>query len=167
MEEPAFAAWYETTFPALWAYVVRSVGDRTLADDIAQEAFVRLFQADTRGLQPPQLKAYVYRIATNLMHDHWRRSGREVQDDDAALEQPSPEGEENVALRLDVAQAFDQLAPNQRMLLWLAYVEGYGHRDIAGLMNLREKSVRVLLFRARHRLADLLRQVGIDGRDAR
>ncbi len=167
MDEPAFAAWYETTFPMLWAYVARSVGDRTLADDIAQEAFVRLFQADTSRLQPPQLKTYVYRIATNLVHDHWRRSGREVQDDHAALEQPNRESDDNVALRLDVAQAFDQLAPNQRMLLWLAYVEGYGHRDIAGLMNLREKSVRVLLFRARNRLANLLRQVGIDGRDTR
>jgi len=167
MEESAFAAWYETTFPALWAYVVRSVGDRTLADDIAQEAFVRLFQADTSGLQPPQLKAYVYRVATNLMHDHWRQSGREVHDDDAALEQPDQRGDENVELRLDVAQAFDQLAPNQRMLLWLAYVEGYGHREIAELMDLREKSVRVLLFRARHRLAGLLRAVGVDGKDTR
>jgi RNA polymerase sigma-70 factor, ECF subfamily len=162
MEESAFAAWYETTFPALWAYVVKSIGDATLADDIAQEAFVRLLQADTSKLHPPQVRAYLYRIATNLMHDHRRRAGREVHDDDATLEMPDPAGD-TAAVRLDVGDAFDRLPPNQRMLLWLAYVEGYGHREIAEMMGLREKSVRVLLFRARHRLAALL---GVDGKDA-
>lgn len=166
MEDPAFAAWYETTFPALWAYVVRSIGDATLTDDIVQEAFVRLLQADTSKLQAPQVRAYLYRIATNLMHDHRRRSGREVHDDDATLEIPDSE-RDNVAVRLDVGDAFDRLSPNQRELLWLAYVEGYGHREIAEMMGLREKSVRVLLFRARHRLAALLREAGVDGKDTR
>ncbi len=164
MEDSAFAAWYQTTYPALWAYVVKSIGDATLADDIAQEAFVRLLQADTSKLQAPQVKAYLYRIATNLMHDHRRRSGREVHDDEAALAMPDP-ADDKAAVRLDVGDAFDRLPPNQRMLLWLAYVEGYGHREIAQLMSLREKSVRVLLFRARHRLAGLLRQAGVDGKD--
>ena len=166
MEESAFAAWYETTFPALWAYVVRSIGDATLADDIVQEAFVRLLQANTSKLQAPQVRAYLYRIATNLMHDHRRRSGREVHDDDATLEIPDP-ADDNVAVRLDIGDAFDRLPSNQRELLWLAYVEGYGHREIAEMMGLREKSVRVLLFRARHRLAGLLRQAGVDGKDTR
>ena len=166
MEESALAVWYETTFPALWAYVVRSIGDATLADDIAQEAFVRLLQTDTSKLQAPQVRAYLFRIATNLMHDHRRRTGREVHDDDATLEMPDP-AVDTIAVRLDVGKAFDRLPPNQRMLLWLAYVEGYEHREIAGLMGLRENSVRVLLFRARHRLAGLLRQAGIDGKDTR
>ena len=166
MEESAFAAWYQTTFPALWAYVARGVKEGAVADDITQEAYVRLLQANTTRLEPPQLKAYLYRIATNLMHDHWRQSGREVQDDEAALERPDKR-DERPDLRLDVGQAFDKLSSSQRMLLWLAYVEGYGHRDIAGMMKLREKSVRVLLFRARNRFADLLRRVGIDREDGR
>ena len=74
---------------------------------------------------------------------------------------------QTVAVRLDVGKAFDRLPPNQRMLVWLAYVEGYEHREIARQMGLGEKSVRVLLFRARHRLAGLLRQVGVDGKDTR
>jgi len=166
MEEAAFASLYETTFPALWAYVARGVGEATVADDISQEAYVRLLQARTSGLDAPQLKAYLYRIATNLMHDHWRRSKREVHDDDAR-EQPDQAGDERLDLRLDVNEAFEELSPRQRTLLWLAYVEGYGHRDIAGAMDIREKSVRVLLFRARNRLAGLLRRMGIDGEDVR
>jgi RNA polymerase sigma-70 factor (ECF subfamily) len=166
MEESAFAAWYQATFPALWAYVARGVREGAVADDITQEAYVRLLQANTNGLDAPQLKAYLYRIATNLMHDHWRRSGREIRDDEAALERPVAAGDARLDLRLDVGEAFDKLSSSQRMLLWLAYVEGYGHRDIAGMMKLREKSVRVLLFRARNRLAALLQRGGIreDGR---
>jgi RNA polymerase sigma-70 factor (ECF subfamily) len=167
MEEAAFAALYEATFPALRAYVVKGVGEATVADDISQEAYVRLLQARTSGLGDPQLKAYLYRIATNLMHDHWRRSKREVHDDDAVRAQPDKTRDERVDLRLDVDEAFNKLSPGQRTLLWLAYVEGYGHRDIAGVMNLREKSVRVLLFRARNRLTGLLRRVGINGEDVR
>jgi len=167
MEESAFAALYQATFPALWAYVAKGVREGTVADDITQEAYVRLLQASTHSLSEQQLKAYLYRIATNLMHDHWRHSGREVQDDEAALERPDRASDQRLDLRLDVNEAFDQLAPNQRMLLWLAYVEGYGHRDIAGMMKIREKSVRVLLFRARNRLGDLLRRAGISREDGR
>ena len=167
MEEAAFASLYEATFPALWAYVVRGVGEAAVADDISQEAYVRFLQAKTSGLDAPQVKAYLYRIATNLMHDHWRRSKRDVHDDNDAREHPDPAGDERLDLRLDVNEAFEELSPRQRTLLWLAYVEGYGHRDIAGVMNIREKSVRVLLFRARNRLAGLLRRMGIDGEDVR
>jgi RNA polymerase sigma-70 factor (ECF subfamily) len=166
MEESAFAALYQATFPALWAYVAKGVRDGTVADDITQEAYVRLLQASTRSLNDLQLKAYLYRIATNLMHDHWRHSGREVQDDETALERPD-RSDPRLDLRLDVGQAFDQLSPSQRTLLWLAYVEGYGHRDIAGMMKVKEKSVRVLLFRARKRLGDLLRHMGIERGDGR
>ena len=167
MEESAFAALYQATFPALWAYVAKGVREGSVADDITQEAYVRLLTANTSRLDAPQVKAYLYRIATNLMHDHWRQSGREVQDDEAALERPDRRSDERLDLRLDVNEAFDQLSPSQQTLLWLAYVEGYGHRDIAGMMKVREKSVRVLLFRARSRLGDLLRHMGIERGDGR
>ena len=166
MEESAFAALYEATFPALWAYVVKGVEESTVADDITQDAYVRLLVANTSRLDAPQLKAYLYRIATNLMHDHWRHSERDVLNDEAAIDRPDTR-DERPDLRLDVGQAFDQLSSSQRMLLWLAHVEGYGHRDIAGIMKLREKSVRVLLFRARNRLGDLLRRAGISREDGR
>ncbi len=51
---------------------------------------------------------------------------------------------------------FKNLKPQERALLWLAYVEGYEHREIAGVLNLSTVSIKVLLFRARRRLAALL-----------
>jgi DNA-directed RNA polymerase specialized sigma24 family protein len=134
MEESAFAAWYETTFPALWAYVVKSIGDATLADDIAQEAFVRLLQTDTSKLQAPQVRAYLYRIATNLMHDPvWRRQGKH----DAMLI-PVPIGGRHRRRSLDVASLRRRLRPINGLLVARAR-RGGGHREIAGSIALREK----------------------------
>ena len=64
------------------------------------------------------------------------------------------------ALRVDMMRVFGQLKPQQRQLMWLAYVEGASHLEIATALGLRERSVRVLLHRARRRLAALLRATG-------
>jgi RNA polymerase sigma-70 factor, ECF subfamily len=165
MEEAAFASWYEATYRPLWAYVVKGVREGAVADDITQEAYVRLLQVDTAKLETRQMKAYLYRIATNLMHDHWRRGRREAPDDDVERERTAGVPDRGLDLSLDVHEAFERLSPNQRELLWLAYVEGFGHRDIARMTNVGERSVRVLLFRARSRFADLLRSMGIERSD--
>jgi RNA polymerase sigma-70 factor (ECF subfamily) len=52
---------------------------------------------------------------------------------------------------------FGELKPQQRQMLWLSYVEGSDHREIATALGVREGSVRVLLHRARKKLASLLK----------
>jgi len=59
-----------------------------------------------------------------------------------------------------VSQVLQEMNPQQRSLLWLAYVEGNEHKEIAQVLGLKEKSIRVLLFRARQKLAELLSQKG-------
>ena len=58
--------------------------------------------------------------------------------------------------KLVVRQAFDRLKPRERQLLWLAYVEGSSHQEIAESTGLRSQSVRPLLFRARRKMANLI-----------
>jgi RNA polymerase sigma-70 factor (ECF subfamily) len=65
-----------------------------------------------------------------------------------------------VALKQDMARTFRELKPQERLLLWLAHVEGNAHADIAETLGLKAASVPVLLHRARRRLADLLRKKG-------
>lgn len=166
MEESAFAAFYEDTYRGLWAYVARGVGEPAVAEDIAQEAYVRLLQAVRGGTDVAKAKAYLYRIATNLVIDHGRRRGREVQREETP-ESPPPEFRPHgdLDLSIDLDGAFTGLDVRQRLLLWLAYVEGYRHRDIGRILGVGESSVRVLLFRARGRFAELLRGMGIDLED--
>jgi RNA polymerase sigma-70 factor (ECF subfamily) len=65
------------------------------------------------------------------------------------------------AMTDDMTKALSQLDPKQRSLLWLAYVEGFDHKEIAAATNVKEKSVRVLLFRARQTLVGILIHAGI------
>ena len=56
---------------------------------------------------------------------------------------------------------FGELKPQQQSLLWLAYVEGFNHREIAESLGLKEGSVRVVLSRARGKLSAVLREKGL------
>jgi RNA polymerase sigma-70 factor (ECF subfamily) len=61
----------------------------------------------------------------------------------------------------DVRQLLAELKPRDQQLLWLAYVEGFSRREIAPLLGGQEESVRVLLLRARERMALLLKEQGL------
>jgi RNA polymerase sigma-70 factor, ECF subfamily len=72
---PALVACYADNAQPLTGYLVTLVGDVGLAQDLAQEAFVRMF-ARWRHVEHP--RAYVYLTAVNLAKQHWRRSGHEA-----------------------------------------------------------------------------------------
>lgn len=155
-DEATFAAFYERTARALWAYVFRSTGNRADADDIVQDAFCRLATADVAALDDDERRRYVFRIAANLMTDRWRQASRERAaldraEGETAVTVPAPGGGE------DMARTFAALNPRERSLLWLAYVEGHDHKSIAAAVGVAPASVRVLLSRARARLRDVLR----------
>ena len=162
IDESAFQTLYESTRKALWAYVVKVVGDQATADDILQESYVRLLQADVGKLHEAQRRAYLYRIATNLINDHWRRVHRDRRWTSETVDQLSTKTADGFETTHDVGHAFRQLTPQQRSLLWLAYVEEYAHREIAEILKLREGSVKVLLFRAKQKLVEILKRIGIE-----
>ena len=100
-----------------------------------------------------QTKNYLFRIATNLLRDRWRHG-----EDILATEAIDPSGpSQDPEMRTDMRMAFERLKSRERQLLWLAYVEGANHQEIAHSTGLRAGSVKLLLFRARRRLADILR----------
>jgi RNA polymerase sigma-70 factor (ECF subfamily) len=111
----------------------------------------------------------LYRTVENLIVNRWHRAQREREIMREAANGPvSIRRPEMDAMTKDMANALSQLDPKQRSLLWLAYVEGFDHQEIAAAANVKEKSVRVLLFRARQTLMGILKQAGIgweSGRD--
>jgi RNA polymerase sigma-70 factor, ECF subfamily len=158
MDEQAFQTFYRETAGPLRAYVVRVLG-ATQAADVVQETILRLLRMPSAPDDPRQLRMIAFRIASNLMNDHWRGARREQ---NAAQAQPAETGHSgpDLPLRLDMKRMFAQLSPQHRQLLWLAHVEGADHREIAAAVGVREGSVRVLLHRARRKLAQLLREGG-------
>ena len=157
---PAFEVFYNRTERPLRAYLHRLTGNSSLADDLAHDAYFRLLRSAPPTADPARLRAYLFRVATNLYRDHYRRVGRretELVEPDAEVA-AQPDG----AVRTDMNQALGRLRPRQRALLWLTYVEGLTHREVAAVLGLRPISVGPLLWRARRSLARVLRAQGLE-----
>src|SRR6201999_41464 len=73
MDSEEFAAFYERSARPLWAYLARVSGDPALADDLMQESFVRFLCAAAPEDGDGNSRRYLFRIASNLLRDHWRR----------------------------------------------------------------------------------------------
>lgn len=156
MDEDAFRAFYDRTAGPLWGYLSRISGDRQLADDLLQETYYRLLKCRVAFENDTHRRNYLYRIATNLVHDA-RRGPRPLFD--AGIEMaaiPAAEGPASPEQREDVRRALGRLKPRERALLWLAYAQGSSHTEIAGVLGLKTGSIKLLLFRARRKLAKLL-----------
>lgn len=133
------------------------------ADDIVQDAFCRLLRADVDNLEEEDLRRYVFRIASNLMADRWRRSERE-RSWLARLRGEPPAAPTGTGDEEGLARELAELTPRDRALLWLAYVEEHNHQEIASALGLARGSVKVLLSRARARLRKLLVIKGVTAR---
>jgi RNA polymerase sigma-70 factor (ECF subfamily) len=158
MDEEAFRALYDRTARALWAYLSRITGSPDLADDLLQETYYRFLRARVRYESDAHRRNSLFRIAPNLVRDGHRRSVRcrfvGIPDDDIRANVDVAGDTER---RTDLGRAMAQLKPREREMLWLAYAQGSNHRDIAGTLGVKAESVRLLLFRARRKLARLLR----------
>lgn len=166
MDEATFEILYQETARPLWSYVYRVSGNAALADDILQETYYRFLRAPRVDMDKARTKSYLYRIAGNLLRDHWRGKKRDVLftegvNQESAAAAASTEYTQRT-MNLDLERRFGELKPQERALLWLAYVEGNEHKEIARMLGLKEKSIRVLLFRARQRLSALLQPKGRD-----
>ena len=75
-DEDAFAAFYNRTAAALWRYLRRAGGNEAVADDVLQESYVKLLGAAAVPAGERRRTAYLYRIASNLLRDRWRRDKR-------------------------------------------------------------------------------------------
>ena len=153
MDEAAFRAFYEETSRPIFAYLLRVSGERTLAEDLLQESYCRLLSAMLSPMDAADRRSYLFRIASNLLRDRWRRHKEYSLPDsvpEVASSSPHPD------LRIEVQQAFRRLKDRERQLLWLAYVEGSSHKEIADFTGLKAGSVRLLLFRARRKLAEFI-----------
>ena len=157
MDEARFEAFYRKSATSLWSYLNRMTGNAATADDLLQKTFIRFLRANPVFASEEHMRRYLFRAATTVAMDHFRESKRrhEVSEADAIA------GRTDTDLRHDMNRVFAELKPRERALLWLAHVEEADHAEIAEALGLRPKSVRVLLFRARRKLGEILARTGI------
>jgi RNA polymerase sigma-70 factor (ECF subfamily) len=162
MDEEAFRAFYERTARPVWAYLSRITGDRHAADDLLQETYYRFLKSSAAYDSDLHRRNALFLIATNLVRDRLRRRRRQpieelpLSDPDAhaAVDDAGHRAVE----RTEISRALGRMKPRERMLLWLAYAQGSSHREIAQALELKTASIKLLLFRARRKLAGLLHE---------
>lgn len=159
---PSFHDQFVELFNAHHARIFRVLdrlsGERDLAADLAQEAFVRLYR---RGSLPDAPEAWLVSVAMNLLRNvrttEGRRRGLLTLERGEAAHSDSPPSPEAAAVSLDtrrkVRAALDRMPERERSLLLLR-AEGYSYRDIAASLELNEASVGVMLARARRAFRD-------------
>jgi RNA polymerase sigma-70 factor (ECF subfamily) len=153
--EQQFQALYNANARPIHAYLLGVTANKDVADDVLQETWFRFLQRHPARMPFEEARPYLFRIATNLLRDRWRARQEAQWPEDF-----DPGHVRDMDAQLDVRHVMQALKPRERELLWLAYVEGMSHQEIAIATGLTALSVRPLLFRARKKAASLLRPEG-------
>ena len=154
----ALAQICERLYPRIYRYVTYKVGDLRDAEDLAGEVFVRMLGA-IHG-QKGNLEAWLFRIAGNVLTDHYRK--RAVRSGEVELSDEITGGSEPetvVQRKLDgdrLRKGLQALTEEQRETVILRFVMGYDHDEVAAIMGRAAGAVRALQFRALAALRDTL-----------
>ena len=139
----------DTCGDAVYRLALCRLNSRADAEDVYQEVFLRLLRDDTDFRDTEHLKAWLLRVALSRCAD-LRRSAwfKRTAPLEAAPDAAAPEQE----MHDELWQAVRALPDDQRTVVWLHYVEGYGTDEIASMVNCRPATVRTRLPRARKQL---------------
>lgn len=146
-------ALFQRIHPQLFRYLHRLTGDRDMADDVAQEAFVRLIRQD---LPDNEVRPWLFTVATNLLRDRARKSDRHrrlepLVPQAEALARPDTAAEQTEVV-VAVRRALRQVPERDRVML-LMREEGFSYGEIARVVGVAPGSVGTLLARAGRRFA--------------
>ncbi|MBN1201857.1 MAG: sigma-70 family RNA polymerase sigma factor [Anaerolineae bacterium] len=160
-ERDAIAALYRRHVQAIYRYVRYRVPEDAAADDLTAEVFLRMVEGLPRfQLNGAPFEAWLYRIASARVADHYRQRSRHPQQalsDTQADRSVSPEGvlqttEEEAELRT----ALQQLSAEHQDILLLRFVERKSHAEVAEILGKSVTAIKSAQHRALSRLAELL-----------
>ncbi len=160
VDERFFESFYRRSARMLWNRLYRLTGDAAKSDDLLQKAFIQFLRSADASRSEPELRSYLFTIATRLTCDEWRREQRERAPGWFPFGRDRSPAED-VEMRRDVGEVFANLGARERIMLWMAHVDEAPHDEIADAVGVQRASVKVLLFRARKKLAELLRNKGL------
>jgi RNA polymerase sigma-70 factor (ECF subfamily) len=138
---------YERHRPALLRYLLGLLRRRADAEDVLQETYARLLSGVPLDRDEARCRAYVFRIATNLAHDRYRRRAEQQLDDRAPEDEPSSPGDAPDVI-VDFEQAFAivkktllELKPRCRQVFLLRASEELGYEAIAERLGVSKRTV--------------------------
>lgn len=158
----------------VFSLVYRMVRDRELAEDLAQETFVKVLNALDSYRPEFKFSSWIFKIANNAAIDHLRRRQLDTLSLEGSPEATTPERVEATALQLAdrtetplaelearelgsaIEQAIGRLRPEYRSCIILRHIEGRPYEEIAEILDLPLGTVKTYIHRARNELKDML-----------
>jgi RNA polymerase sigma-70 factor (ECF subfamily) len=156
----AFGDLYERHVSAIYRYIAYRVGDPQDARDMAEEVFLKAWSG-LPGYRPGKVPflGWLYRIAHNVVIDHYRSrpEAEPLDDDDLVDDRPDPERQVVQQQEVErLAQVIARLLPDYQQVVVLRYIEGLSTDEVAAILNRSNGAVRVLLHRALKQMTSLM-----------
>jgi RNA polymerase sigma-70 factor (ECF subfamily) len=158
-----FRGIYDSAFPILFRVAYRIANSEEAAEDLCQEAFFRLYEKKMVFPNPEEAKYWLIRVVKNAALNYAKRKERERKAYQRAFREDVRQEEtgEGQLLkkesRVEIQEALDKLPENLRMVLILKEYAEMNYKEIGRILGISEGNVKVRVFRARERLAALLK----------
>lgn len=157
----SFLEGYQKHADAIFRFCLFKTSDRELAKDLAQEVFMRAWDYMGSGKTITSLKALFYKIAANLVIDHYRKKKESSLDElmDSGFDPGSEDVTPKLGNKLDaqvVVEVLEQLEPQYRDVIVMRYLEDMAVKDIAEILGEKENNVSVRIYRGLHQLKNIL-----------
>lgn len=139
-------------------------GDTMLADDLAQETFIKAYMSLDTFQKRSSFRTWLYRIAYNVFYDYIRsrKETYSIDDADTVIEAMHPMQPSDGSISTDVKEAFKLLKPSERTCITLHLIEDLPIDKIAEITNMPEGTVKSHIARGKEKLATYLRRNGYD-----
>jgi RNA polymerase sigma-70 factor (ECF subfamily) len=157
-DENAMHALYRRYAPRVYAVVRRIADDDALADDWAQEAWIRAFRALPRFRGDAAFSTWLHRVAVNsALQGKRKRKRHDSRESPLPPVLPGRGPRDPTVLRLTLERAMEKLPDGMRKILVLHDVEGFTHEEIGELLGIASGTSKSQLFKARAKMRELLR----------
>ena len=141
----------------LYRFVLKSLKDEESAQDIVQEAFLKLWQ-NRHKIEEGKEKAWMFTTSYNLMINWIKKNKRMSRMEEGGYQIPMAANDDFVN-REWLEQGLDKLTELQRSIILLRDLEGYSYKDVGDILGLNESQVKVYLFRSRNKLKEHLEKL--------
>jgi RNA polymerase sigma-70 factor (ECF subfamily) len=162
--DEAFGQLFERFQTPIVNYLYRVVGDWDAANDLAQDSFLKAYQALPRTAEGLQISPWLYRIATNTALDALRRRKRitwvpfKVENEPHVSDTAARHAESDA-----IQHALEQVPPDQRTCLVLNMSQGMSYKEIAETLGISVNLVAVRIFRGREKFVSAYKKANSEG----
>lgn len=139
-------------------FLHQTLGDEPLSDDLAQDTFIKAWRNIGSFRAMSSFQTWLMRIAYNVFYDYVR--SRKTTSDIDNVAEPITNGNNNPSLQMDLYHALSLLKPDERTCITLQLVDGYKIDQIAKITDMKEGTVKSILFRGKEKLTKYLKQNG-------